>query len=134
MSESSAFRIDNIGYVILYVKDVEKAAAFYRDALGIPSGNVSPEWGELQTKGTTLALHRADEAPPFHHPAIPDVVFNCEDVVAAHAELKARKVKIHDLKPVWESPEVVGVAAEFHDIDGNRLSIHGVVPRASWKG
>lgn len=133
MSDTTGFRIDTIAYVILYVKDVEKAAAFYRDTLGIPAGNLSPEWGELQTKGTTLALHRADEPPPFHHPAIPDVVFNCEDVLAAHATLKDRKVKIHDLKQVWESPEVVGVAAEFHDPDGNRLSIHGVVPRGSWK-
>ena len=46
MSNASGFRVDTIGYVILYVKDVEKAAAFYRDALGIPWGAMSPGWGE----------------------------------------------------------------------------------------
>ena len=134
MTPTSAFRIDTIGYVILFVKDVEKSAAFFRDALGIPSGNMSPEWGELETKGTKLALHRSDDPPPMHVPSIPDIVFNVDDIVAAHATLKDRHVKIHDLKTVWESPEVVGLAAEFHDLDGNRLSIHGTVPRAQWKG
>ena len=133
MASSSGFRVDTIGYVIFFVKDVEKAAAFYRDALGIPSGNLSPEWGELQTKGTKLALHRSDEAPPMHVPGIPDVVFNVDDVRGAHATLKDRKVKIHDLHTVWESPDLVGLAAEFHDLDGNRMSIHGTVPRAEWK-
>ena len=126
--------VDTIGYVILYVKDVEKAAAFYRDALGLTARVAMSEWAELDTKGTTLALHRSDEAPPFHHAAIPCVTFDVADVRAVHATLKDRKVKIHDLKPVWDSPEVVGLSAEFHDLDGNRLSLHGTVPRAEWKG
>ena len=134
MSNTSGYRVDTIGYVILYVKDVEKAAAFYRDALGIPWGAMSPSWGELETKGTKLAFHQADIAPPGKLPSVPHVVFNVDDVMAAHATLTDRKVKIDALKPVWESPEVVGLAAEFEDIDGNRLSIHGVVPRAQWKG
>ena len=125
--------IDTIGYVILFVKDVEASCAFYRDALDVAVRNSCPEWAELETRGTTLALHRCDQAPPFHHPAIPQVTFNVEDVRGAHATLKDRKVKIHDLHPVWESPEVVGLSAEFHDPDGNRLAIHGVVSRKEWQ-
>jgi predicted enzyme related to lactoylglutathione lyase len=127
-------RIDTIGYVILFVKDVAKAAAWYHHALGVGVHNTSPEWAELETQGTVLALHRSDVAPPFHHDAIPAIVFNVEDVRGTYASMKERSVKLHELKSVWESPEVVGVSAEFHDLDGNRLSLHGVVPRGEWKG
>lgn len=122
-------KVDAIGHVILYVKDVEKAAAFYRDALGIPASALSPTWGELATKGTVLALHQADQPPPVHVPSLPVVVFNVDDIRAAHAALKAKGVKIHSLETVWESAESTVLSAEFHDLDGNTLSICGVVPK-----
>ena len=132
--ESKQPGLKSIGYVILFVRDVPKAAEFYRDKLGIEHGEVNPEWMELKTDGTTLALHRSDEAPPHHVPGTPDVVFNVDDITATHAMLAARGVEIHELHQVWESPEVVGVAAAFHDLDGNRMSLHGTVPRSQWKG
>lgn len=129
---SPTLSLTSIGWIILYVTDMAAAIAFYRDRLGIPVKSESPEWSELDTKGVKLALHVLDQKVPFHHPAIPDVVFDVHDVRAAHAALRERQVKIHDLKQVWSGGEVVGVAAELHDPDGNRLSIHGVVPASEW--
>jgi catechol 2,3-dioxygenase-like lactoylglutathione lyase family enzyme len=126
--------IDTIGYVILFVRDVKASSEFFRDSLGIAVRNAHEEWAELETRGTTLALHRSEQVPPHHHPALPEVVFQVDDVRGAHAILKGRGVGIHDLKEVWASPEVVGVSAEFHDLDGNRLSVHGVVPKSQWPG
>lgn len=131
---SKDIKLESIGYVIMFVRDVAKAAEFYRDKLGIAHGDMNPEWMELRTKGVTLALHRSDEPPPHHVPGIPDVVFNVEDVMATHAALEARGVEIHEVHQVWESPEVIGLAAAFHDLDGNRMSLHGTVPRSKWKG
>jgi catechol 2,3-dioxygenase-like lactoylglutathione lyase family enzyme len=125
--------LTSLGYVILFVRDVEKTAAFYRDALGVPVKMASPEWTELGTEGTTLALHRHDRDVPRGE-AQAEVVFNVEDVRAAHAALRKRDVRVDDLKQVWEGGPVVGVSAKFTDPDGNRLSIHGTVPKAEWPG
>jgi len=124
--------LTRLGYVILFAKDVERSAAFYRDALGIPVKMASPEWTELETEGTVLALHRHDEAVPTAG-AQPEVVFNVDDVRAAHAALRERDVAVGDLRKVWEGGGVVGLSAVFKDPDGNRLSVHGTVPEGQWQ-
>ena len=133
MPETAPVSLTSISYIILFSKDVEKAAAFYRDKLGIPVRFFDKHWTELEVNGVTLALHHSDEEVPFHHPALPDVVFSTEDIRATHAALKAAGVKIHELKKVHATGDVVGVSAEFHDPDGNRLSVYGTVPQAEWK-
>jgi predicted enzyme related to lactoylglutathione lyase len=92
-----------------------------------------PEWTELDTVGPTLALHRSPE-PPVRSAAAPDVTFRVEDVRAAHRTLRARGVAIAELKKVHDAGPMVGVAAQFHDPEGNRLSIYGLVAAASWQG
>jgi lactoylglutathione lyase len=126
--------LTKVSYVILFVKDMARAVPFYRDVLGIPVRFESPEWTELETQGITIALHRTDGEVPFHQPALPEVVFAASDVRAAHATLKDRKARIHDLKAVHEAEDAVGVSAELHDPDGNRLSIYGLVPKSEWTG
>jgi lactoylglutathione lyase len=46
-------------YVTLFVSDMERSVAFYRDVLGWPLKCQSPERTELATERTTLALHYA---------------------------------------------------------------------------
>ena len=133
MPEAPPVSLTTISYIILFSKDVEKATAFYRDKLGIPVRFFDKNWTELETNGITLALHHSDEEVPFHHAALPDVVFSTEDVRATHAALKAAGVKIHELKKVHDAGDAVGVSAEFHDPDGNRLSVYGTVPQSEWK-
>ena len=45
--------------VILFVSDMERSVAFYRDVLGWPLTYQSPERTELADDGMTLALHHA---------------------------------------------------------------------------
>lgn len=52
-----------MNYAIVYVSDMAKSVAFYRDSLGLPLGFESPEWTEFRTEGASLALHKADPAP-----------------------------------------------------------------------
>jgi lactoylglutathione lyase len=46
-------------YVILFVSDMDRSVAFYRDMLGWPLKSQSPERTEFAAEGTTLALHYA---------------------------------------------------------------------------
>lgn len=51
-----------VRYAIVFVSDMERAVAFYRDVLGLPLRFETPGWTEFATDGATLALH-SSEAP-----------------------------------------------------------------------
>ena len=51
-----------VNYAIVFVSDMKRSLAFYRDVMGLPLRFDSPEWSEFATEGATLALHRADHA------------------------------------------------------------------------
>ena len=55
-----------LGYVIVFVSDMDKSIAFYRDVLGFPLRHQSHKWTEFATERTTLALHLADAADHTH--------------------------------------------------------------------
>jgi lactoylglutathione lyase len=50
-----------VNYAIIFVSDMKRSVAFYRDVLGLPLKFDSPEWAEFSTDGATLALHRSEE-------------------------------------------------------------------------
>ena len=49
-----------INYSIIFVSEMGRSVAFYRDLVGIPLKFESPGWTEFQTDGATLALHLGD--------------------------------------------------------------------------
>ncbi len=49
-----------INYSIVFVSDMARSVAFYRDVVGIPLKFESPGWSEFVTDGATLALHESD--------------------------------------------------------------------------
>ncbi len=49
-----------INYSIVFVSDMARSVAFYRDVIGIPLKFESPGWTEFVTDGATLALHKSD--------------------------------------------------------------------------
>ena len=51
-----------VSYAIVFVSDMKRSVAFYRDVVGLPLKFDSPEWSEFATDGATLALHRAEKA------------------------------------------------------------------------
>jgi len=48
-----------LSHVIVYVSDMQRSIRFYRDQLGFPVKMESPDWTELHSGRTTLALHIA---------------------------------------------------------------------------
>jgi catechol 2,3-dioxygenase-like lactoylglutathione lyase family enzyme len=51
-------------YLVRFVADMNAAAAFHRDKLGLQLKFQSPVWTEFATGETTLALHPASEKNP----------------------------------------------------------------------
>lgn len=87
--------IGAVSRIMLFVHDVPKVAAFYRDILGLPPlGEITPEWVELQAGNCTIALHHASK--PLHErgDASAKIVFGVKDVPAGKALLEDRGVKM----------------------------------------
>lgn len=131
MAVKTNLKVSTVSYVILYVKDTQKATEFYRDTLGLKVKTSEDGWVELDTGATTLALHGekaemcANQAE--RGPGKTTVVFNVDDVRAAYDALKSAGVKhLHEPKKVCETPHGDGYSVDFEDFDGNLLSVYGM--------
>jgi|SRR5277367_4946765 len=130
MATPTKVALSTIGYVILYVHNVEKAIAFYRDQLGLKVKMKEGNWVELETGKTILALHGSEETQFPAEPKGPTcVVFSVDDIHATYEHLKNCGVKFEEEpKQVCEMGSgQIGVSADFRDLDGNALSIFGSV-------
>jgi catechol 2,3-dioxygenase-like lactoylglutathione lyase family enzyme len=114
-----------LNYLIVFVSDMSRSVAFYRDTIGLPLRFETPGWTEFATDGATLALH-ASEAPavPGADPSrIPPGQarpgLNVPDIDAFHARMLARNV------PCIEPPKDVFGArlAQYLDPDGLSISV-----------
>ena len=52
-----------VAYSIIFVSDMVRSVAFYRDVVGLPLKFETPGWTEFATEGATWALHKSDENP-----------------------------------------------------------------------
>src|SRR5205809_5525662 len=88
-----------LGVVMIYVSDMERSVAFYRDTLGLPLRFQSPDWTEFATEGVTLALHGGGVPRPHRsggrEPKAGSVEtgWAVDDVDAVCTALKARGVE-----------------------------------------
>ena len=88
--------MDRLGYAILFVSDLERSVAFYRDVIGLPFKLEGDGYVEFATQGARFGLYdrnrlgeltgQGPEAPG--HPG-GEVVFLVEDVDAEAARLRA---------------------------------------------
>jgi lactoylglutathione lyase len=90
-----------VGYVILFVGDLERSVAFYRDVIGVPFKLQGDGYVEFATQGTRFGLYDRnrlgeltgqDAQPPGR--AGGEVVFLVEDVDAQAERLRAAGVVI----------------------------------------
>jgi len=57
---------ETVDYVILYVRDIERSIAFYRDVVGLPFKFLESGYAEFATRGTKFAL--------FDRALVPDLI------------------------------------------------------------
>ena len=56
--------LNNVDYIILYVRDLDASVAFYRDVVGLAHKFTDSGYAEFVTEGTKFALF--DPAPTDH--------------------------------------------------------------------
>lgn len=122
------FGLATIGQVLVPVTDVERAAAFYRDALGIRFLFSFPGAAFLDADGVRLYLARPTE-PGFDGRAT--LYFRVPDVHEAVAALEARGVAFHDRPHVVHRDGSSELWMAFcRDPDGNNVAVMADVPVA----
>jgi catechol 2,3-dioxygenase-like lactoylglutathione lyase family enzyme len=114
--------ITGTDFITVATRDIDAAAAFYGDVLGLPLGK---RWGnmpaaEFETGNLTIAVMQSDafgmEFQANNHP----LELRVDDFDAAHAELSSRGVTFRG--ETLDSG--VCLQAFFADPDGNTLAIH----------
>lgn len=115
----------NVNYAIVFVSDMSRSVAFYRDTVGLTLRFETPEWTEFATGDATLALHvsrtgkiagETDEeiAAGRCRPG-----FSVPDVDEFHARMMS-----HGVVCVEEPRDVFGARlAQYADPDGLVFSI-----------
>ena len=113
-----------VNYAIVFISDMKRSVAFYRDVIGLPLKFESSHWTEFSTEGATLALHWSHAASTAETPADTPAgrcrpglcVANLDDF---HQRMTANNV------PCAQPPkETFGVRiAQYLDPDGLVISV-----------
>lgn len=121
-------RLDSLDHVALYVRDVHRSAAWYRDVLGLER-RYAEAWGDVPVVmvagGTGVALFparvpAAPRAPTERAPgAFAHVAFRVSagGLREAMAELRARDV------PFEEQDHGIARSIYLHDPDGHQVEL-----------
>jgi len=115
-------------YIIVYVSNMQRSTAFYRDVLGLALKYATPGWTEFATGSTSIALHtiggdgkissgELQQRPPAGQAQLGFIV---DDVQATYEALKAQDVYFSLPPRTQTSGVTLGV---FHDPDGLGITI-----------
>lgn len=114
-----------VHYAIVFVSDMARSVAFYRDVIGLPLKFESPEWTEFDTEGAVLALHTGEGSGPSGAPSGPGTPGVCRPGLAV-PDLDAfhRRMLEHSVRCVQEPRETFGTRlAQYADPDGLGISV-----------
>ena len=107
--------VSRINVVYLYVRDMQRSLAFYRDLLGIPLEG-DHDWQEATLGGTRFALHLAHA--DVGQPSSGTIHVNLEVADADEAAARLREAGVEARETMREE---YGVAYEVVDPDGYRV-------------
>ena len=115
-----------LAYTIIFVSDMARSVAFYRDLIGLPLKMESPDWSEFSTEGCTLALHKAAAGvvAPVEEGKIPaahcHTGFIVDDIDAFATRMSTAGVAV--MRPV-RLEEFGGRMGVWRDPDGLPVSV-----------
>ena len=116
-----------VSYAIIFVSDMDRSVAFYRDVIGLPLKFESPGWTEFATDGATLALHMSHERAEDDTDADSDRMpagrcrpgLQVPDLDEFHQRMLA-----HDVPCIQNPTDVFGSrVAQYRDPDGLTISV-----------
>ena len=114
--------VTGVDFVAVPTHDIESAAAFYGETLGLHRSVYRPEshFAEFETGNLTLSVINPEQMGLEHHPSRSGIALHVDDVPAARKALEERGV-------AFQGDMVdTGVChmAFFADPDGNYLMLH----------
>jgi predicted enzyme related to lactoylglutathione lyase len=112
--------------VIQYVRDMARAVAFYRDALGLQIISESPGWSMLSCGDAIVALHILEPGMPegpARHAGLNLKVDNLEAAIADVRKAGGRLQAIREARP----PQIPVRLAEIYDTEGNAFELREYV-------
>jgi len=121
--------ISRIGQIAINAHDVERAAAFYQDCLGLKLlFKAPPGLAFFDCGGVRLMLSRPDK-PELDHPSS-ILYFAVPDIQAARTRMKEKAVKFED-EPhlIAKMPDHDLWMTFFRDSEGNLLGLMSEVAR-----
>lgn len=114
-----------VNYAIVFVSDMKRSVAFYRDVVGLPLRFESPGWTEFAGGGANLALHAAEAgtsqstAPAHATPGSCRPGFGVAALDAFH-----KKMTENNVTCVQAPKDVFGTrVAQYADPDGLVFSV-----------
>jgi catechol 2,3-dioxygenase-like lactoylglutathione lyase family enzyme len=110
--------VEQVDFVTIPTRDVERAVAFYRDVLGLPRSEYSE--GEVETPNVTLSFWNPEKENLEFKPNEAGVALRVADVEAARKELEAKGVEF--MGETFDSS--VCHMGFFKDPDGNVVILH----------
>ena len=101
---------------MLWVNDMDRAVAFYRDVFGLDVHSQSPTWSDLTLGDSTVALHQGSNA---------SLSFEVDDIDEACREIETAGGSI--VHPPRDGGIPGLLLADVTDFDGNRIQLgsHG---------
>ncbi|HUO52562.1 MAG TPA: VOC family protein [Gemmatimonadaceae bacterium] len=116
------FGLSEIGQIAITAKDVDRAAAWYRDVLALPFLFAAPGLAFFQAGTVRLMITRV-ESPEFDH-AASILYFRVADIAAAHRELTARGVEFRSAPHVVHRTDAMELwLADFFDCERNTFAL-----------
>jgi lactoylglutathione lyase len=121
-------RLQKPDYIVIYVSDMQRSTAFYRDVLGLPLKFSTPGWTEFDLGSLKLALHRSGEGvlpqQPGRPPAgVAHLAFVVDNIQELYTDLKAKGIYF-SLAP--ERQVTGNLVAVMHDPDGFGITLQEV--------
>lgn len=113
-----------LSYAIVFVGDMARSVAFYRDTLGLPLRFESPHWSELVTGEATLALHASPHGVAGNDPR--NLPAGCCRPGLAVPDLDAfhRRMLEQQVPCIQEPQDQFGTRiAQYLDPDGLGISV-----------
>jgi catechol 2,3-dioxygenase-like lactoylglutathione lyase family enzyme len=115
MATAAAPLVTRVNVIYLYVSDMARSLAFYRDLLGIPMEG-DEGWQEAMLGDTRFALHHAHEGIGDLSAGTIHVTLEVGDVDDAAARLRSAGVEVEEtMREDW------GAAVRVRDPDGYEL-------------
>ena len=111
-------RVEQVDFITIPTRDVQRSVAFYRDVLGIPESEY--KGAEVETSNVTLSIRNPTEQGIEFQPNMAGFAIRVADVEEARKELEAKGVEF--LGETYDS--TVCHMGFFKDPDGNVIILH----------